>query len=399
MSSTPSAPATRSAAVFPRFRLAGSHRQIGRQFGEATSDLIRLHLERALGRLEAHSSLSRADALAAAMQYRPYVQQFAPYLDEEVVGVAEGAGLKLDEAYLLQLRAEAASPPTAPAAPLGGATGSTNGHAQPRLTADDDAGDECTSVAVLPEATGQAYPDGGGGDALIAHNSDLPAFYREVSVVLEIVPDDAPAVLMLTPAGQVSYIGLNDAGLAVVANYLTCDGWRVGFPRYLLSRVALTHASVDDAIAAIRAIPRASSRNLLMLDAHGTAADLETTPTRDARLDPEDGILAHANHYVAPSLLEEERTGDYIHNSSTRMNRIRELAEGLRGTLDVPTAQQLLQDRACYPDALCREPADSPTRDVMTFASLVAVPVRRELWTAVGPPNQHEYQKHTFTPA
>lgn len=384
MTILPSEPAARSSAVFPSFRLAGSHRQIGRQFGECAAPLIRLHLERALARLEAHSSLTRADALAAAMLYRPYVQQFAPFLDEEVVGVAEGAGLALEEAYLLQLRAEAAQPPTAGPASL------TSSGPLPRLTTDDDAGDECTSVAVLPELTSD-------GASLIAHNADLPAFYREVGVVLEIVPDDAPAVLMLTPAGQVSYIGMNDRGLAVVANYLTCDGWRIGFPRYLLSRVALTQQTVDDAITAIRAVPRASSRNLLMLDAEGTAADLELTPTRDARLDPRDGVLAHANHYTAPSLLEEERTGAYIHNSSTRMNRIRELAEERRGTLNVASAQELLQDRTCYPDTLCREPADSPNRDVMTFASLVAVPARRELWVAVGPPNQHAYQQHTFS--
>jgi len=376
MSIMPSEP--RAATVFPRLRLAGSHREIGRQFGAGAASLIRHHLDRALERLEAHSSLSKADALAAAMQYRPYVRTFAPYLDEEVVGVAEGAGLTLEEAYLLQLRAEAAAIPTAGPAPL------------PRLTASDDAGDECTSVAVLPEATGT---DSG----LIAHNADLPAFYREVGVVLEIVPDDAPAVLMLTPAGQVSYIGMNDRGLAAVANYLTCDGWRVGFPRYFLSRVALTHQTVDQAIAAVRAIPRASSRNLVMLDAHGTAADLETTPTDDARLDPEDGILAHANHYVAPGLRAEERaTREYVNNSETRMGRIRELAAERRGRLDVDAAQALLRDRTCYPDTLCREPEDSPGRDVMTFASLVAVPARRELWVAVGPPNRHEYRRHTF---
>lgn len=363
-------------SVFPRFRVAGSHRQIGRQFGEAAAPLIHHHLNKALARLEAHSSLTRADALAAAMQYRPYVRAHAPFLDEEVVGVAEGSGLALDEAYLLQLRAEAASTPTAGPAPL--------------LTSRDDAGDECTSVAILPDVTAD-------GSAMIAHNADLPPFYREISVVLEIVPDDAPAILMLTPAGQVSYIGMNQAGLAVTANYLTCDGWRIGFPRYFLSRVALAHRSVDEAIAAIRQIPRASSRNLLMLDASGTAADLEMTPTRDARLDPQDGLLAHANHYVSPDLLAEERAGDYVHNSQTRMGRIRELAAERRGTLDVASAQQLLQDRTCYPDTLCREPADSPGRDVMTFASLVAVPTRGELHVAVGPPNQHAYEKHTFS--
>ncbi|MGE3271432.1 MAG: C45 family autoproteolytic acyltransferase/hydrolase, partial [Chloroflexota bacterium] len=313
---------------------------------------------------------------AAAMQYRPYVQAHARFLDEEVVGVAEGAGLSLDEAYLLQLRAEAAATPTAGPAPL--------------LTADDDAGDECTSVAMLPEATAD-------GAAMIAHNADLPAFYRDISVVLEIVADDQPAILMLTPAGQVSYIGMNANGLAVVANYLTCDGWRIGFPRYFLSRVALAHDTVDAAISAIRAIPRASSRNLLMLDASGTAADLELTPTRDARLEPQDGLLAHANHYVSPQLLAEERAGDYVHNSQTRMGRIRELAAERKGHLDVAGAQALLQDRTCYPDTLCRQPEDSPERDVMTFASLVAVPARRELHIAVGPPNQHAFQQHTFS--
>jgi hypothetical protein len=45
-----------------------------------------------------------------------------------------------------------------------------------------------------------------------------------------------------------------------------------------------------------------------MLDATGVAADLETTPTRDARLDPVAGLLAHSNHYVAPALLAEERS-------------------------------------------------------------------------------------------
>ena len=381
MSAAPreSAPRTDQASdpgVFPRFRVAGSHRQIGRQFGEASAPLIRRHLDKALARLEGKSSLTRADALAAAMLYRPYVQAHAPFLDEEIVGVAEGAGVALDEAYLLQLRAEAAAVPTAGPAPL--------------LTARDDAGDECTSVAILPEMTAD-------GAAMIAHNADLPPFYREISVVLEIVPDDAPSMLMLTPAGQVSYIGMNDRGLAVVANFLTCDGWRIGFPRYLLSRVALAHDSVDAAIAAIRAIPRASSRNLLLLDGTGTAADLEMTPTRDARLEPQDGLLAHANHYVSPTLLAEERAGDYVHNSQTRMARIRELAAERRGTLDVASAQQLLQDRTCYPDTLCREPEDSPARDVMTFASLVAVPTRGELHVAVGPPNQHAYQKHTFS--
>src|SRR5262249_18226398 len=226
-------------------------------------------------RLGTQRGLTEADVLAVTLRYRDYVTAHARFLDEEIQGMAEGARIPLAEAYLLQLRAEVAAPATAPPAPL------------PLLAGAADGGDECTGFAILAEATSDGVP-------LVGQNADLPAFYSEVSVVLEIVPDDAPAVLMLTPAGQVSYLGINAHGLGVFANFLTCDGWRIGYPRYLLSRLALTWETVEEAIALVRSVPRASSRNLLMLDARGTAADLETTPTRDARLDPENGLLAHA---------------------------------------------------------------------------------------------------------
>jgi isopenicillin-N N-acyltransferase-like protein len=256
-----------------------------------------------------------------------------------------------------------------------------------------EAGDECTTFAVLAEATADGAP-------LVGQNADLPAFYGEIGVVLELVPDDAPAVLMLTPAGQVSYIGINDRGLGVFANYLTCDGWRVGYPRYLLSRLALTRETVDDAIAAVRGVPRASSRNLIMLDAHGTAADLETTPTSDARLDPEDGLLAHSNHYVAASLRAEERSPETPRrNSEARLARMRDLLAAARGRLDVGAMQDLLRDRATYPDTLCRMPGDAAWSDVITFASLIAAPTRGKLWVAVGPPNEHPYRRYAFAGA
>jgi acyl-CoA:6-aminopenicillanic acid acyl transferase len=363
-------------AVFPFFRVAGTHREIGRQFGEAAAPLIRYHLNRALARLEAGGRISRHDVMAAAMRYRPYVQAYARFLDDEIVGVSEGAGLSLDEAYLLQLRAEAATPTMAGPAPL--------------LAGPNDGPDECTTFAALGDLAAD-------GTTIVGHNADLPHFYRDVGVMLEIVPDDAPAILMLTPAGQVSYIGMNDRGLSVTANYLTCDGWRIGFPRYLLSRIALQHETVDEVIAAIRAIPRASSRNMMFVDAHGGAADLEMTATRDARIVPTDDVLAHSNHYTAAGLASEERAdAHYVANSTARLNRIRELALEGCGHLDVAGAQAILRDRGRFPDTLCRLPGDWDGRDVMTFASLVAVPARRELWVAVGPPNQHAYQRHTF---
>ncbi len=353
--------------TFPFYRFSGNHRQIGEQFGEACRDLIHRHRDKVVARLGEKNGLTREQALDKAMEYRPYVIEHAGFFDDEIQGMAAASGLSLPEAYLLQLRAEAATP-----------------------VLDEDT-NECTTFAVLPEATAN-------GVGLVGQNADLPAFYGEIAITAEIRADDQPAVLMVLPAGQVSYIGINDRGLGVFANFVTCDGWRKGFPRYFLSRLALTEDTVDGAVDRIRSVRRASSRNLIMLDSHGSAADLETTPTRDARLDPENGLLAHSNHYVHESLHDEERSpAKNVANSRVRLQQMRELLATSHGQLDAERMQEIMRDRTCYPDTLCRMPGDDPDSDTITFASVIAEPGEGRMWVAVGPPNVNPYVPLEFS--
>ncbi len=187
----------RSTKSYPFYRFSGTHRQIGRQFGEACSSLIAKHLSYISQRLNERFHLSPGQLEEAVRQYRPYVQKYAAIFDEEIQGIAEGARITVEEAYLLQLRAE--------------------------MNHICKTSNECTTFAASAEATSNGIP-------LIGQNCDLPAFYSELGVVIEYVPDDGPASLMLTPAGQVSYVGINDQGLGVFANFLTCDGWRGASP-------------------------------------------------------------------------------------------------------------------------------------------------------------------------
>jgi len=358
-------------ATFPFYRFEGTHYDIGRQFGEACIDRIHLHLELATSRLEQKNGISRQHALANAHRFQPYVQEVAPFFDEEIRGIAAGAHISIEEAWLLQLRAE-----------LG------------IIPADDildEPGDECTSYAVLAPATSDGIP-------MIGQNADLPAFYAQLGVVVEYVFDDMPSVLMLTPAGQVSYLGINEKGMGAFANYLTCDGWRVGFPRYLFSRLALTHETVDDAIRTIDGLYRASSRNLMLMDAHGTAADLETTPASTGRIDPVNDLIAHANHFEHPDMLDQERVSEkYLPNTRTRSATMRRLLEENHGRLNPEVMQGILRDRSAYPDCLCRMEEDNPEHDSMTFASLIARPTEGEMWIAVGPPHEHQYERYAFS--
>jgi isopenicillin-N N-acyltransferase-like protein len=155
---------------------------------------------------------------------------------------------------------------------------------------------------------------------------------------------------------------------------------------------------VEDAIAAIRGVHRASSRNLMLMDGHGNARDLETTPTSDAVIEPVDGLIAHANHYSHPAMAGAERAKDaYLPNTRTREATMRRLLEQHHGNLNLEVMQTILRDRSEFPDCLCRVDADNPAHDSMTFASVIAQPKEGRMWIAVGPPHEHEYAQYGFT--
>ncbi len=358
--------------VFPFYHFSGSHYQIGLQYGSCCHDMIRKNLDLSLQRLQGRCGASREQVMHASSKYRPFLLRFAPYLDEELRGLADSTGISLEEIYFLQLRAEIERTFT-----------SSNG---------ENPGLECTTFAISAAGTAGQSP-------LAGQNADLPSFYAELCLVMEITPQDHPAVLMLTPAGQVSYIGMNASGLCVFANYLVCDGWRHGFPRYCLSRLALTQDTVDKAEQLLLAVDRASSRNLLMVDSQGEILDLEFSAQRYARLTSADGRFVHTNHFLSPGMLAEERASpaDLV-NSKQRLARLQQLIDAEFGSLDVEKLQTFLRDRGTYPDPICIEPGDPGQGDEMTVASLIADPTHGCLWAAVGPPSNNPYQPYSFTP-
>ncbi len=352
--------------VFPFYRFAGTHREIGQQYGEACRDLILQHRDKALDRLYRKNNLSYEEITERTLWYRPWVEGIAPFFCEEIAGLAEGAGITEAEAWLLQLRAEVA------------------------IVEHDEAGDECTSFAIEPSATSD-------GVGMVGQNADLPPFYRDIAVVAEMQFDDIPNILMLLPAGQLSYLGINDAGMGVSANFLTCDGWRVGVPRYFYSRLVLTQESVDAAASLIEGLQRASSRNLIMIDGSGTALDLENTTTEHARIYAENGIIAHANNYQAPALQHAERSkGIGLTNSRARVASMRSMLDARHGSLNAEVMKDVLTDRTDPRACVNRHEGDIPELDSMTFASMIMQPSLGKMDIAVGPPDEHPYREYAF---
>lgn len=351
--------------TFPFHTFKGTHLEIGQQFGEACRDLIRKNYELSLERLTSKIDIGSKDALdEEVLKSRRFVQQYAPFYDEQVQGVAEGAEISLADAYFIQLRAEA-------------------------YRYFEEMGD-CTSFAVLPEATED-------GRSLIGKNADLPGYATEVGVIMECRPNDAPAYLTVTLAGLVSYEGINEQGLGVTANFLDTGGWRPGVPRYMLPGLALTQNSIEDAVQIIQNVHRASSRNVMILDSEAEkAVGMEVTPTRDALYQPERGMLYHSNHFISDALLDEERSkGTFLSNSKARIRRIEQLMNEHHGRINTDVMQTILSDREGEPDCICMN-ADGDNESV-TFSSIIANPSEREIWISSGPPHLNDYKRYTLS--
>lgn len=355
---------------FPEHTFAGSHFEIGAQYGRACAGIIDRHIQLVSERLRTTSGASQEQAFAASLRYRPFVQRHTPFLDEEIRGIAEGAGKPLAAIYMLQLRAELA---------VSFSANTPEGQAA-----------ECTTFAVSGSRSES-------GNLVAGQNADLPAFYRDLCLVVRIIPEEGPAILMLTPAGQVSYIGINSAGVGVFGNYLKCGGWGLGFPRYLLSRAVLSRRSAREGLGTFQPIPRASSRNLLIFDGSGRVIDVENTPTRYSLLSSKDGYLVHSNHYLCDELAAEERSeGEELRNSKIRFERMIELIESHPGPLAIEDLKKFLRDRGTARDAICRFSSDGDT-DLATIAGVIAEPVEGRLHIAAGPPAHNRFKTYALS--
>lgn len=345
--------------ALPLIEVGGTHRAIGEQFGEQLRPEVRAYSEMWLSKAMARSGLARAELLEQVDGFVAVIDAYAPQLGEEIRGVAAGAGIAEREAFAVQVRMEllfAGPPPPS-----------------------------CTTFAVTGDWTAD-------GSTIVGQNVDLDAEVEPFGVILKIRPDDAPAVMLYTSPGLVSYVGLNEAGLAVHGNLLVSPGWRAGFPRYLLTRLMLAEATVDAAIEAGLRPPRASSRNLILGDAQGAISNLELAVEEASVTRSNDGMLVHTNHFTSPELAGSDRS---IPSSSChRLERMTELLETANKPLTVEDLQGFFRDHAGYPGSICAHAREGGAGK--TVASLISEPAAGRLHATFGSPCERAYVTYAF---
>ena len=145
------------------------------------------------------------------------------------------------------------------------------------------------------------------------------------------------------------------------------------------------------AIAAIAGTPRAVSNNYLLASAQDGPVDIEATPREEHPHAPCNGLLVHANHFHAPSVVDTYRS--LMPDSFYRETRM-QMQLGATGTLGVADLMRALRDHVGSPDSICRHPrSHGPEPRSRTLASTVIDLTSRELWVADGTPCDREYAR------
>ncbi len=350
---------------YKHYYFGGSYREVGRQHGEALRESIQKHLELVFDLAAKKSNVQKSKALKIAGTFAPHISQYAPGFLEELNGLAEGAGITINEALLLQVRQEVVN-----LARCGGDF-------------------ECTSYAITPEYTAD-------GKMYVGQNADLAGDFESFTNVVTFAVGQKPKIMMVVPAGQLSFNGISSEGIGVDANFLRCNGWKKGFPRYLITRLAAEQPTFEAACAKIESLEeRASSRNILVSDYRGNIANYEITATDCARIKG-DGFFVHSNHFVDQrmSSLYETNTMDEMQNSMQRKNRLGRLIEENRGKIDVRMIKSFLRDHENGNNSIC---AHEYARGVYhTFTSLISNLTDLEITVAKGTPCKSEYATYEF---
>ena len=364
-------------------RVEGSSYQRGRQYGRQAATLVRLSVQ-AYQQIFAHYAGWDWPAVRReAARFEAPIGSVMPAYLEELRGIADGAGLDLADVLAINVRTEVMYAAKARQAPTAA-----------RLPAQLSQPAECSAFARVP-APGQNDP------VLIGQNWDWLLHSAQTLVVLEVRQDEGPDFVTVVEAGLLAKTGMNAAGLGLVTNALVTDAdvGEPGLPYHVLLRAVLDCTTVTDAVEVLQAGPRSSSANYLIAQAGGAALDIEAAPgdfTRLYPVYPEDGVLRHTNHFLAPRTAAPG-TGPTdlalwaMPSSVVRLQRLR--AAATARTLD--DFGVLLADHADYPHSICAhpDPAAHPCEQGATIASVLMDLTARRIWLAAGNPCQVPFEQ------
>jgi isopenicillin-N N-acyltransferase like protein len=346
----------------PLIEVYGSHREMGRQYGETCREQIRHSIDNA-HKLVADTyetlQLTWESAQIQARKYIPFAEERYPQFVEEMLGIAEGADVSGDEVSVV--------------------------NALEAVTTDALHLTKCTSIAVNQERSAN-------GHVLVAHNEDwLPEDEPDL-VIIRARPNDGPSFLAMTYGALLPNIGFNSEGIAQCCDSVYPTDSRIGTPRLIVSRAVLSSRAPADAIRCTLSPQRAAGYNHLLAHDSGEIYNVEVSARHFAVLSSENGCTVHTNHYLDPGMQAVESESDELVATRVRYFRARRLL-GLTQFHTVQTLQDIQRDHINFHDSICNHAMDEiePLDREKTITGLIMDLTERRMYATWGNPCENEY--------
>ncbi len=349
----------------PLVRVSGTHREMGRQIGEACRRQVQHGIENARALIaEAYPQLELTweGAQIQARKYIPFAQERYSQYVEELTGIAEGANVLFDDLAVVNAMEAVAMDAL-------------------HLT-------RCTSMAVNQERTAD-------GHVLLAHNEDWVPEDEDDVFIIHATPKDEPPFLAMTYGGLLPNIGFNAYGIAQLCDSVYPNDSRIGTPRIVVSRAVLAAKTPDDAMRHMLSAQRAAGYNHMLVHESGELYSVEVSARRFAILYGEDGYIVHTNHYLSPRMQEIEREPEDLVASRIRYFRALRLVKREEAHT-IKSLQSIQRDHVNHSNSICNhsiDVADPLDREKTVNAMVIDLTVR-EMHIAWGNPCENPY--HTY---
>lgn len=340
----------------PIIEARGTHREVGRQIGKQCRERIQKMFSGL--RNELPPGVTWEAMLNQSRVYLAHSRAVYPQYIDELEGIAEGADVSFDEVFLTMCEE----------------------------LWESFAWHGCTDMA----ARGKATAD---GTTLIAHTNDLLPKTESMLVILKVQAGSEPEYIGVSVGGIGISAGYNAAKISLTGNQLDSNDVRPGVPRLLVVRAILGSRNLSEAMSHCLLANRASSYNNVLADGSGEVYSMEGSATDLEAIYIADDVMAHANHYVAPSMRRFERDRSSLANSIIRHNRADYLLRQNYGKLTPELFRTLLADHAGYPTSICKHGIETQT----VFSIIVQVEHLRA-WIGRGHACETEYTEYQLEP-
>jgi isopenicillin-N N-acyltransferase-like protein len=335
----------------------GSPAELGRAHGSTFATDIQAYAADRTRLAAAGTDWDRRRILALAEQMLPAHETYAPDLYEEMLAMAEAAGITPAEAVV-----------------VGGYTDFID---TVRAEAGGSAVEDTCTAVIVPDH----LADGAG---FLAQTWDMHASATDHVVLLGI--GNAPRSLVFTTVGTLGQIGMNEAGISIGINNLTVDDGRVGVTWPFVVRRALQQSTFAEAVECVTGAPLAGGHNFLVFDRNGNGVSIEATPTV-THIDELDGEpLVHTNHCLVPAT----RAVEGARPAALQQSSERRLAEAPEHLAERPITAEMLMALTRDERSICRRP--EPPFDYESSGAAIMRPATGDFWACWGVPAENKYE-------